>query len=180
MLKIIRKILLRIKGFKIRGDVNNLFFKGECFIKGRVFIDLSKGGSITLGDGCILFEGLYIATYGGHIVFGDNCSINPYCVIYGHGGLKIGNNVRIASHTSIIPSNHNFSKLDSLIKDQGETKLGISISDDVWIGSGVRVLDGVNIGKGAIIGAGSVVTKDVVDFSVNVGVPSKKVKSRYD
>jgi len=180
MLKVIKKLLLRIRGFVVIGDIDKLIFVGRCFTKGRVIIDLSKGGSLKIGDGCILFEGLYIATYGGKIVLGNNCSINPYCVIYGHGGLIIGNNVRIASHTSIIPSNHNYSKRDVLIKDQGETKIGISIGDDVWIGSGVRILDGTIIGNGAIVGAGSVVTKNLDDYSVNVGVPCKKVKSRYD
>ncbi|MFM6860620.1 MAG: DapH/DapD/GlmU-related protein [Dolichospermum sp.] len=54
------------------------------------------------------------------------------------------------------------------------------MEDDVWIGSGCQILDGITIGKGAIIGAGSVVTKDVEPYSVVAGVPSKLIKRRGD
>jgi acetyltransferase-like isoleucine patch superfamily enzyme len=56
-----------------------------------------------------------------------------------------------------------------------QTKGGIVIEDDVWIGFGVIVLDGVKIGKGAVLGAGSVVTRDIPDNTVAVGVPAKTI-----
>ncbi|MCK7515996.1 MAG: acyltransferase [Desulfobacterales bacterium] len=72
----------------------------------------------------------------------------------GDGGLTIGNNVRIAAHTVIIPANHVFDDVNIPIRKQGLSKKGIVIEDDVWIGSGVKILDGVVIGKGCVIGAG--------------------------
>ena len=54
------------------------------------------------------------------------------------------------------------------------------IDDDAWLGYGVIVLDGVKIGKGAVIGAGSVVTRDVPDETIAVGVPARVVKRRCD
>ncbi len=54
----------------------------------------------------------------------------------------------------------------------------IVIEDDVWIGSGARVMDGVTIGRGAIIGAGAVVTKDVPPYSIALGVPARVVGRR--
>jgi len=48
-----------------------------------------------------------ILTYGGDITIGDNCSVNPFTIVYGHGGTRIGNGVRIAAHTVIIPAHHN-------------------------------------------------------------------------
>ena len=57
---------------------------------------------------------------------------------------------------------------------------GIHISDDAWIGVGVIVLDGVRIGKGAVIGAGSVVTRDVPDNTIVAGVPAKVIRMRND
>jgi len=61
-----------------------------------------------------------------------------------------------------------------------EKKYVVKIGNDVWIGYGVTIIDGVSIGNGAIIGAGSVVTKDVEPYSINVGVPSKKIGYRFD
>ena len=56
----------------------------------------------------------------------------------------------------------------------------VKIGNDVWIGANVTLLDGVTIGDGAVIGAGSVVTKDIEPYSVNVGVPTKVIKYRFD
>ncbi|MFM6647643.1 MAG: DapH/DapD/GlmU-related protein [Microcystis panniformis] len=69
-------------------------------------------------------------------------------------------------------------KSNELIRLQGETKQGIVIEDDVWIGCGCKILDGINIGKSSVIGAGSVLTKDVEPYSVVVGVPGKVIKKR--
>ena len=119
-----------------------------------------------------------ISTHGGSIEIGDNCSINPFCVLYGLGGLKIGNYVRIATHTIVVPANHIFKDPTIPIKLQGLSKIGIVIEDDVWIGAGVKILDGVTIGKGSVIGAGTVLTKTVDPFSVVVGVPGKIIGTR--
>jgi acetyltransferase-like isoleucine patch superfamily enzyme len=58
------------------------------------------------------------------------------------------------------------------------TKKGIAVGQDVWIGAGCKVLDGVHIGNGAVIGAGSVVTKDIGAFVIAVGTPAKAVGTR--
>lgn len=67
---------------------------------------------------------------------------------------------------------------DEMPKVQG-SEFVVEIGNDVWIGSGVRILDGVKIGNGAIIGANAVVTKDIEPYSINVGVPAKKIKYRF-
>ncbi|MEP7277990.1 MAG: DapH/DapD/GlmU-related protein, partial [Bacteroidota bacterium] len=54
------------------------------------------------------------------------------------------------------------------------------IEDDVWIGYGSTILSGVKIGRGSIIAAGSLVTKDVLPYSIYAGVPAKKIKNRFD
>lgn len=136
------------------------------------------GGSISIGEFTEVREGVLILTYGGDITIGANCSINPYAVIYGHGGLQIGNNVLIAAHCVIIPSNHNFSNLEIPINQQGLSKRGIVIENDVWLGAGVKVLDGVKIGEGSIVGAGSVVTTSIPPYCVYVGIPAKFLRKR--
>lgn len=119
-----------------------------------------------------------ILSYGGDIRIGDDCSFNPYCVIYGHGGLRIGNSVRIAAHTVIVPANHNFDDPHTPIRLQGLTTKGITIGNDVWIGAGVRIMDGVEIGNGCVVAAGSVVTKSVPNGAVVAGVPAKVIRVR--
>jgi acetyltransferase-like isoleucine patch superfamily enzyme len=64
------------------------------------------------------------------------------------------------------------------IAQQGITRQGIVIGEDVWIGCGARILDGVQIGNGAVIGAGAVVTRSVPDYCIAVGVPAKVVGRR--
>jgi acetyltransferase-like isoleucine patch superfamily enzyme len=103
----------------------------------------------------------------------DHSSLNHFAVAYGHGGLVIGSGVRIGAHTTIIPFNHIPGDDAQPLYQKGITAKGITISDYAWIGAGVRVLDGVEIGAHAIVGAGSVVNRNV-DAGVTVaGVPAR-------
>ena len=140
---------------------------------------LRGGGRIRIGSNCEIHTGTMVQAYGGQIEIGENCSFNPYCVIYGHGGLTVGHNVRIATHAVIIPSNHIFDDPRTPIYKQGEVSIGINIKDDVWIGAGAIVLDGVTIGRGSIVGAGSVVTKSIDDFTVAAGNPCRAIRKRF-
>jgi len=137
-----------------------------------------RGGSITIGNRCHIHKGAQILSYGGDIIIGDKFTLNPYAILYGHGGLQIGDNVLIAAHTVIIPANHVFERADIPIKAQGLTKEGIRIGSDVWLGNGVSVLDGVTIGDGSVIGAGAVLTKSTSPYGLYVGVPARRVRDR--
>jgi acetyltransferase-like isoleucine patch superfamily enzyme len=137
-----------------------------------------RGGSISIGDKCEIHRGAQLLAYGGSIEIGDDCSINPGCILYGHGGLKIGSHVRIAAHVIIVPSNHVFADPGRLIRDQGETRRGIKIADDVWLGARATILDGVEIAKGCVIGAGSVLTTSTEPYGIYAGVPAKRIRSR--
>ena len=92
--------------------------------------------------------------------------------------MKIGNNVRIAANTVIIPANHGYDNRKVNICNHTITKKGNIIEDNVWIGTGVTILDGVTVGEGSVIGAGSVVTKDVPQYHVVAGVPAVVIKER--
>jgi len=168
------------KSVEIAGYVKNIMVGSDVSISSNVTIIChDKSSSIKIGDNCIIKNYSMLMTYpGGYIQIGNNCSINPFCVLYGHGGLVIGNNVRIATHCVMIPANHNFQKLDKPITTQGLNKRGIKIGDDVWIGASVTILDGCQIGSGAVIGAGSVVNKDVAPNCVVAGTPAKIIKYR--
>ena len=147
-------------------------------IEPGVILSPQGGGTIKIGKGCYLYRGAQLYTMGGAISIGDNCSVNPYTVLYGTGGLIIGNGVRIAASSTIISANHIFTDRNKFIYKQGLDKKGITIEDDVWIGSGVRVLDGTTIKKGGVIGANAVVTKSTEEYGVYVGIPAKLLKYR--
>ena len=177
ILRFKNKLFCRLRG-ELKRIQPSVSIKGKLICEDNVEIHTLFGGRVTIGKYCELRSGSKLLTYGGNITIGDYCSVNPYTVLYGQGNLTIGNNVRIAAQCIIIPSNHNYSDPDILIREQGLTNLGIIIEDDVWIGCGVRILDGVTIAKGCVIGAGSVVTKSTIPYGIYAGVPAKLIKSR--
>jgi len=167
----------RLRGL-LCGLYPNIKVGKHTLIEPGAKIRCQYGGSITIGDNCIVYRYATLLTHGGDIVIGNNCTINPFTVIYGQGGVHISDYVRIAAHCSIVPSNHIFEKKDQYIYKQGLSKKGIVIEKDVWLGSGVKVLDGVSIAEGCVIGANSVVTKTTEPYGIYVGVPSRKINSR--
>ena len=152
----------------------------NTFIERGVVLRSAGGGKIVIGENCRLSQGVQLITDGGNIQIGNYTTINPYTIIYGQeSGTIIGNMVRIAAHCTIVPANHRYDNPEKPIYQQGfDAKSGIVIEDDVWLGSGVRVLAGVNVSKGCVIGANSVVTKSTEQYGVYVGVPAHKIKSR--
>lgn len=173
----VRKLKNKLQSLLVKKE-QNLHIHSSVKVLESVVFDTRFGGSITIGENSELMQGVLIMTYGGTIEIGARCSINPYSILYGHGNLKIGNDVLIAAHTVIIPANHNFDDIHIPINSQGLTTKGIVIDDDVWIGAGCKILDGVTIGKGAVIAAGAVVNKNVPPYTIVGGVPAKELKKR--
>ncbi|MBL8080160.1 MAG: acyltransferase [Anaerolineales bacterium] len=99
-------------------------------------------------------------------------------MLYGTGGVTIGNNVRIATNTIIVASMHKFERIDIPIYLQGHEARGIVIGNDVWIGAGCRILDGVTIGDGSILAAGAVINKDTPPYVIVGGVPARIIRER--
>lgn len=115
------------------------------------------------------------------VEIGENSDVGPFTVIFGGKyGVKIGRNVMIAPHCVIASGTHDHKIYPekSMKEVEGTSKGIIQINDDVWIGSNTTVTDGVTIGKGAVIGANSVVTKDVPPYTIFAGCPAKKIGSR--
>lgn len=168
------------QGVEIVGEVARIKVGPGVSIGDGARLVCAPGGSISLGMGTIIQPRAYLDTgKDGHITLGERNSVNPYCVIYGHGGLTTGAFVRIAAHTVIIPANHIFDDPTVPISRQGLRREGIVIGDDVWIGAGCQILDGVTIGNGAVIAAGSVVNRAVEPFTVVGGVPARVLKRRH-
>ncbi|KUJ50596.1 hypothetical protein [Chryseobacterium sp. JAH] len=114
------------------------------------------------------------------IKIGNNVTINPNCQISAINSIKIGNDVLIASYVFISDHSHgkhDFSDISvKPIERILDSKGGIVIGDNTWIGQGVSILSNVKIGKNVIIGANSVIVKDIPDNAIVVGVPGKVIK----
>ncbi len=133
---------------------------------------------IILGDGTLVMNGAILHVYNfrdlphSGIFLGKDCLVGEYTVIRGQGGVNIGDRVYTSPFCQIIAVNHVFDNPNRPFSEQGITAEGITIEDDVWIGSGAIITDGVRVGAGAVIAAGSVVTKHVPPHTVVGGVPA--------
>lgn len=135
-------------------------------------------GTIDIGPGSSICRYAVVQSAGGTISMGRNALIGDFCSLYGQGGLRIGDDVMIASGVRIVPSKHTFADPTLPISAQGSTSTGIEIQDAVWIGANAVILDGVRIGKGAVVGAGAVVTRSVPPGAIVGGVPARILRFR--
>ncbi|MBE6500253.1 MAG: sugar O-acetyltransferase [Methanobrevibacter thaueri] len=114
----------------------------------------------------------FTTDFGKNIHLGKNVFINSGCRFQDQGGIYIGDNVLIGHNVVLATLNHdeNPSRRANLIAKP------IKIGDNVWIGSNATILPGVTIEDGAIIGAGAVVTRDVLKNTIVGGVPAKYIR----
>jgi len=165
-------------GTILKGGKKIRISDGVVIEKGAMLIAHGPDSFIGIGSNTWLCYNCILDTSDGWIKMGSHCTVNSFSILYGNGGLELGNFVRIAPHVVIAAMNHTYENPDIPICKQGIQSKGIKIEDDVWIGAGAKVLDGVTIGKGSVIGAGAVVTKNIPAYSVAVGIPAKVIKKR--
>lgn len=143
----------------------------RCFISELAAVQNSV---LVLGDGSYIAAHAYTS---GTLRTGHDCTLNAFCVVRG-GTITLGDSVRIGAHTSILAFNHGMADPELEVHRQPITEKGISIGNDVWIGSNVVIVDGVTVGDKAVIAAGAVVTKDVPAGAVVGGNPARLIKWR--
>jgi acetyltransferase-like isoleucine patch superfamily enzyme len=160
---------------------SNLRLGANILVGDRVVIFQNKdGGFVEIGDRVQILRDTAIETgFGGSLGIGNNTCIHPRGQINAYqSSIEIGCGVQIAPNCAFYSYDHGFAP-DKNISDQPlETKGKIVVDDHAWLGVGVIVLSGVRIGKGAVVGAGSVVTRDIPDGGVAVGVPARVIKMR--
>jgi acetyltransferase-like isoleucine patch superfamily enzyme len=144
--------------------------------------------NITIGNNTHIAGNLTVWANAGKIEIGDWCFVGENSRIYSAKHIKIGNRVQIAHDCNIFDSNiHSLDPIErhkeyiqnttnGLVKLFSMKEQEVIIEDDAWLGCGVVVLKGVTIGRCAIVGAGSVVTKDVPDYAVAMGNPARVVR----
>lgn len=124
-----------------------------------------------LGQDCCIHMGCFFT--GEKVSIGPNTVLNRKCYVDGRLGVNIGANCSISPEVYILsmdhdPQNPEFATCGGLT----------TIGDHVWIGARAIILGGVTIGEGAVIGAGSVVTRDIAPWRIAVGNPAREIKDR--
>lgn len=167
----------KVRSLRLKYIESNI--SGEINILGNSY-DIQLGVGCTIGRYTTLAMTTRIKNEKPKLIIGSNTYIGEYNNIRVAGGeIIIGSNCLISQHITMVSSNHQIA-LDKLICEQNWTTANnfIHIEDDVWIGANSVILPGVTIHKGAVIAAGSVVTKDIIDFSIVAGNPARILKYR--
>lgn len=152
------------------------------------FNTLSGADHISVGEECYIGKDVQLTatlsfegqTFDPIIVLGDNCSIGDYSHITAINEIRLGNNVRMGKNILITDNAHGASDRSVLEIAPNYRPLvskgPVIIDDNVWIGTKTCIMPNVHIGRCAIIGAGSIVTKDIPPFAVATGCPAKVIK----
>lgn len=130
-----------------------------------------NAANVRIGEKCWLQDHVYIrAGTQGRVELGARVAVNSFVRIFGHGSVWIGDDVQVGPGTLITTTGHEY---DGDLEAQFQP---VRIGRRAWIGANVTILPGVQVGECAVVGAGSVVTKDIPSHCVAVGVPARVVK----
>ena len=135
--------------------------------------------NVSIFDNAVIKEGARICSCNesAKISIGKNTTIGYHTFIFASEKITIGEDCLIAPFVYMVDSDHSIDR-GQRINSQSNTTKPIVIGDDVWIGTGAKILKGVTIGEGAVIATGSVVRENVPSYSIYGGVPAKKIGER--
>jgi serine acetyltransferase len=189
ILDILYRLFYRIEQIPGKVALTKLRHAGKHIFVGRsVHIEhpecVSLGDKVFLNDFCWISivtenceQGSPSKSLQPHLSIGDGTYIGRFGTLACVGRMTIGKNVLISDRAYIGDAIHGFSRTDIPIAQQYMTSTGpVEIGDGTWVGIGASILPNVKIGKNCVIGAGAVVTRDVPDFCVAVGVPAQVVR----
>jgi carbonic anhydrase/acetyltransferase-like protein (isoleucine patch superfamily) len=148
----------------------------------RPLIDFSRcrfdtwPGPIVIGDDCSILGGDFM----GVVYVGDRVQLVRPCRVGGSSKYKvtIGSGTWVAPNVYIVPATHAYRRRDVTIAQQGSRCADIVIGEDCWIGINSIISPGVTLGKGSVVGANSVVSKDVPEYAIVAGCPARVIGQR--
>jgi len=144
--------------------------------------DSVRGSLIRVGPHSVIDSFVKVKPAGGSgdLIIGEHVAINSGCVLYTGHGIRIGNGVAVAANCTFAPVNHAYADRSRPIREQGflQSKGGIVVEDDVWIGADCVLLDGAILRQGCVVAAGSIVRGDLQAYIVYAGQPLRVVGVR--
>ncbi|MFT4736057.1 MAG: acetyltransferase-like isoleucine patch superfamily enzyme [Cyclobacteriaceae bacterium] len=135
--------------------------------------------NVSIGSDAVLKEGARICACNetAEILIGKNTTVGFHTFIFSSEHISIGDNCLIAPFVYVVDSDHTID-VGTLINQQANSTKPIKIGNDVWLGTGCKILKGVTIGNGAVVAAGAVVTSDIGPNEIFGGIPAKKISER--
>ena len=167
--------ILRAKFIYLWNFKNFKFMPFVLIGRGSAFFS-KEGGKIKVGRRSLFFSNVEIQSRG-LLEIGSNVQVNDYSRIVSLDKITIGNNVTIAQSVVILDHDHKYKMVDNVMNLDGYITSPVVIGNNVWISDKVTILKGVTIGDNVIVGANSLVIKDVPSNSVVGGIPAKVLKS---
>jgi acetyltransferase-like isoleucine patch superfamily enzyme len=156
---------------------------------GRIDNIAGNRGAVAIGQHSVISGHLQVFAHGGSIRIGDWVFVGSGSHIWSAAGVIIGNRVLVSHNVSVLDTNSHpldakarFAQSKAILStghprtDPGIESAPVRIGDDAWISYGASVLRGVTIGEGAIVGAASVVTRDVEPWTVVAGNPARVIR----
>ncbi len=154
---------------------NNVTIDDNTIIDGRG----SGAAGVVLEDNVLVNRNCMILAKAGPVRIGKKASIGSNSVIVSISGVSIGESVLTAGGLYISAGSYRFDNPEIPIMEHDAYSTGpVEIGDGAWMGTRVTILDGVRIGKGAVVGACSMVNKEIPSFAVAIGTPAKVVRTR--
>lgn len=163
--------------YKIYLFFSELVFLKNSFSSLRIFFLKSAG--INFSSDNVFIDKGFECHNPSNIFIGKNVSIGHFARLWAFNKIIIGDNVQIALGFTIVSGSHDKQSFAPLMGESME----VVLEGECWIGANVLILAGVKVGKGVIIGAGSIVNKDLPPYTICVGNPcrpiSKRIPSEY-
>jgi acetyltransferase-like isoleucine patch superfamily enzyme len=135
---------------------------------------------IDVGRGVFLGRGTILSCKDGDIALGDHANLGFHCEIFSGSSVTVGAHALFAAQVYLVGGGHEFESRDAAVVDQPRTSRGIVLGDNVWLGTGAKVLDGIRIGSHAVVGANAVVTADLPEGAIAAGVPARVLRLRSE
>jgi len=133
---------------------------------------------IDVGHGVFLGRGTILSCKDGDIAIGDHGNFGFHCEIFSGSSVTVGRYGLFAAQAYLVGGGHEFEQEGLAVIDQPRSSRGISLGDNVWLGTGAKVLDGVTIGSDVVVGANAVVNADLPRGAVAAGVPARVIRYR--
>lgn len=141
----------------------------------------AKGTSnrgIDVGHGVFLGRGTILSCKDGDISIGDHGNFGFHCEVFSGSSVTVGRHGLFAAQAYLVGGGHEFEREGLAVIDQPRSSHGIVLGDNVWLGTGAKVLDGVTIGSDVVVGANAVVNTDLPDGAIAAGVPARVLRHR--
>jgi acetyltransferase-like isoleucine patch superfamily enzyme len=169
--RFLRRRLLTAAGRRWRTD-------GMLFLGPGLQLQTGRNGQIRFGRFAWIGHGSKIRCHEGIVEIGPKTVVGQDCTISAYQRVSIGQQCVIADRAMFIDFDHNVADPEQPIRKQGIYKRDVIVGSNVWIGYGAQILRGVTVGDNAIIGASSVVTRDIPANAVAAGSPARVIRMR--